>query len=202
MKSKEFIHRRRGAERKFLSFSDYLTIFASATEEVKQEQYEAIKSLSRPEFICGVETPQNLNLVTYGQLDDLHDSPEGLGAIVNCVKIVLGVEEGDVMRERADRVLGFASFCNREVDSINKRFASIRPAFDAEEKMAGIESLKFGSFGVLDWYARRMGITDQNEVRSVPWVRIWQCMKNDNEQGKYEKRLREVYKRKNQNRKR
>ena len=114
----------------------------------------------------------------------------------------VGVEDSAVMLERADRVLGFVSFCNREVERINGYFASIRPDFDPEEKMAGIEKLRFGSFGVLDWYARRMGIADQNEVRSVPWVRIWQCMKNDNEQGKYEKRLREVYKRKNQNRKR
>jgi len=188
--------------RKFLSFREYITIFATVAEEVKREQYGVISDLPRPAFVCGVETPENLNLVTYGQLDDLHDNPEGLGAIINCCKVILGVEDKDIMRERADRILGFVSFCNREVERINGYFSSIRPEFDAEEKMAGIEKLKFGSFGVLDWYARRMGIADQNEVRSVPWVRIWQCMKNDNEQGKYEKRLREVYKRKNQNRKR
>lgn len=190
------------ARRGFLSFADYISIFTTVSEEVKQEQYRAIRDLPRPAFLCGVETPENLNLVTYGQLDDLHDSPKGLGAIVNCCRVILGVEDSAVMLERADRVLGFVSFCNREVERINGYFASIRPDFDPEEKMAGIEKLRFGSFGVLDWYARRMGIADQNEVRSVPWVRIWQCMKNDNEQGKYEKRLREVYKRKNQNRKR
>ena len=57
-----------------------------------------------------------------------------------------------------------------------------------------MEKLDFGSFGVLDWYARRMGITNQNEVREVAWVRIFQCMKNDAIKNEYERRLAKQYK--------
>ncbi len=180
-----------------LTFREYLTIFTAAVEEAREEQYEAVRALPRPATLCGMETPESLNLITYGQLDDLHDSPEGAGAIVNCCTVILGVKEEDVMRERADRVLGFVNFCNAEVKRINDLFSSIRADYEPEEKMAGIEKLRFGSFGVIDWYSRRMGIHDQDEVRKVPWVRIWQCMKNDNETGRYERRLRKVYERRN-----
>lgn len=198
---KWFRHSRHHATRKSITFRAYLAIFATASEGTKQEQYEAMVSLPRPMTVCGREVPKDLNLITYGQLDDLHDTPHGSAAIVNCCTVILGVTEGEVMDEQADRVFWFASFCNKEVERINKLFSGIRTDYEPEERMAGIDKLKFGSFGVLDWYARRMGITDQNEVRSVPWVRIYQCMKNDNEQGRYEKRLREVYRRKNQTRK-
>lgn len=195
---KWFRHNSKPRRRRFLSFRDYLTIFGMTSEEVRHEQYEAIKFLPRSEKVCGIDVPKDLNTITYGQLDDLHDVPEGVEAIVNCCKVILGVDELSVMLERADRILWFTSFCNKEVERINKIFASIRPDYEPEEKMAGIDKLKFGSFGVLDWYARRMGISDQNAVRDVPWIRIFQCMKNDNEQQKYEKRLRAVYRRKNQ----
>ena len=194
-------HRKHRNGRRFLSFREYLTIFEATPDNVRQDQYEAMKSLKCPAYLCGRTAPENLNLISYGQLDDLHDTPEGVNAIVNCCKVILGVDEPAIMAERADRILGFVAFCNKEVKRINKLFASISPDFEPEEKMAGIEKLRFGSFGILDWYSRRMGITDQDEVRRVPWVRIWQCMRNDNETGKYEKRLRAVYKRQNKIRK-
>lgn len=187
--------------RKFLSFRSYITIFAASSDATRIEQYQAMNDLPRREIVCGKEVPKDLSLISYGQLDDLFDVPTGTEAVVNCCKVILGVETEDVMRERADRVLWFTAFCNKEVDRINRMFSSVRPDYEPEEKMAGIERLKFGSFGVLDWYARRMGISDQNEVRGVPWIRIFQCMKNDNDYANYEKRLRTVYKRKNQIRK-
>mgnify|MGYP007070193940 CR=1 FL=1 len=38
------------------------------------------------------------------------------------------------------------------------------------------------------------GITNQNEVRSVAWVRIFQCMKNDAMRNNFERKLSEQYK--------
>jgi len=180
---------------RFVSFKAYLLLFASASEEERNTQSVAMKNLPKPETCCGKAVPEDFNSITYGQLDDLHDVPKGIEAIVNCCKVILGATEEQVLEERADRILAFVAFCNNEVDRINKLFKAIRPDYAPEEKMAGIEKLRFGSFGVLDWYARRMGISDQNEVRGIPWIRIFQCMKNDNEQAKYEKRLREIYRR-------
>ena len=69
----------------------------------------------------------------------------------------------------------------------------MQPKYSSEEVAAGVHDLDFGSFGVLDWYAKRMGIANQNDVRDIAWVRIYQCMKNDHEQQLYERRLQEQY---------
>ena len=137
------------------------------------------------------------------QKEDLNDSKTDSALIPTyppLPRVEYVSEESVIMNERADRVLWFTNFCNSEVKRINALFSSIQADYEPEEKMAGIEKLKFGSFGVLDWYSRRMGISDQNAVRDIPWIRIYQCMKNDNEQSRYERRLREVYKRRNKKR--
>lgn len=178
----------------YIPFYRYALLFSCASEEEREEQYRAMKKLPRSCMVCGKPSPENFNMISYGQLDDLHDKPHGVEAIINCCKVILGVDEEAVLKESAERVLWFTVFCNKEVERINKLFATIKPNFDREEKQAGVDRLKFGSFGILDWYARRMGITDQNEVRQVPWVRIFKCMENDNELREYDRRLREVYK--------
>lgn len=85
------------------------------------------------------------------------------------------------------------NFVKNEVNRVNSLFASIKPTHSSDEIAAGINDLNFGTFGVLDWYARRMGITNQDEVFSVPWIRIYTCMKNDNEKNEYESRLHKQY---------
>ena len=99
-------------------------------------------------------------------------------------------------------VFGFLSFVKEELERINKLFGDIKQTYSKEEEAAGVRDLDFGSFGVLDWYARRMGITNQNDVRDVAWVRIYQCMKNDNMQSEFERRLHKQYMNNNKVRKR
>lgn len=185
-----------------MTFRQYALCFECCSPEEREEQYAAIKRLPRPPKVCGKDVPENLNLITYGQLDDLHDSGEGVEALLNCCTSILDVTEEEVWEERAERILWFVAFCNKEVGRINDIFGRIKPDYDSEEKIAGIERLRFGSFGVLDWYAKRMGISDQEKVRDVPWVRIYRCMMNDNEIRRYEKRLREVYKSKSKTKRR
>ena len=90
-------------------------------------------------------------------------------------------------------VFGFMHFCRRQIEKINELFSSLKVNYSSDELAAGVKDLQFGPFGVLDWYARRMGITNQNEVRDVAWVRIYNCMKNDTEQNNYERRLHKQY---------
>ena len=47
-------------------------------------------------------------------------------------------------------------------------------------------------FGILDWYAKRMGITNHDEVLTVPWLRIYKCMDMDNKVEQYQRRLNEI----------
>ena len=62
----------------------------------------------------------------------------------------------------------------------------------AKEKQAGVEKLQFGLFGILDWYAKRMGITDHDDVLTVPWLRIYKCMDMDNKVEQYQRRLNDI----------
>ena len=82
-----------------------------------------------------------------------------------------------------------------EMERIGKLFQSLQSSNTADEKMAGIDRMNFGTFGVVDWYAKRMGIVNHDEVFATPWQRIYQCMKIDHEQNEFEKRYRKVVER-------
>ena len=45
---------------------------------------------------------------------------------------------------------------------------------------------------MLDWYALRMGYQDQENVKDVPWMRVYKCMDMDVKRIQYQKRLQEV----------
>ena len=52
--------------------------------------------------------------------------------------------------------------------------------------------MNFGLFGLLDYYAQRMGITDHEEVERVPWIRVYKCLDMDAERTRFERRLRNI----------
>ena len=140
--------------------------------------------------------------MSYGTLDDLRSATAAEDPISECVRILLGISSVDLMDADVNDVFGFLSFVKEELKRINKLFGDIKQTYSKEEEAAGVRDLDFGSFGVLDWYARRMGITNQNDVRDVAWVRIYQCMKNDNMQSEFERRLHKQYMNNNKVRKR
>ena len=63
-----------------------------------------------------------------------------------------------------------------------------------EEVQAGYYkmNLNLGEFPTLDWYARRMGIADHDEVLKVGWVRIFACKKIDHENQLFQKRVQDL----------
>lgn len=175
------------------TYKDFLLLFPFCPEREQKELLDRLHSQKRPEVLCGKDVPGNLNTLSYGTLDDLRTAASGEDPISDCVHILLGIEASELMEADVNDVFGFLSFVTKELEKINKLFSGIKQTFTKEEEAAGIRELDFGSFGVLDWYARRMGITNQNEVRDVAWVRIYQCMKNDNMQSEYERRLHKQY---------
>ena len=146
-----------------------------------------------PGFIDGKEIPKNLFAISYGKLDELRNASTALDPGAECLRILLDIGPERVYKLNVFDVFGFARFCKEQIEKINTLFSSLKIQYSPEEVAAGVRELKFGSFGVLDWYAKRMGITNQNEVRDVAWVRIYNCMKNDTEQNNYERRLRKQY---------
>ena len=159
---------------------------------------ESLSKLPRPKRLCGKEVPETLNEMTYGTLCELGTLPaKPMEAVFSICKILLGIEKKEVLKAYADDVLGFFVFVGNEIKRINKLFEDISIPPTNEQRQAGIESLNFGVFGTIDWYARRMGIKNHDEVLPVKWVRIYQCLKIDNSMELYNRRLNNVYSNKN-----
>ena len=171
----------------------FLLYFPYCVKEVQDDLLDRLKQQPRPDKLCGVEVPQNLNAISYGTLDDLQTASNADDIAGEVCKILLNIEPDKLKNEDVNKVFGFTNFVTKQLNNINRLFARIKPSYSNEEKEAGIESLNFGSFGVLDWYAQRMHIANQNDVRDIAWVRIYQCMKNDNEKNEFERRLSEGY---------
>ncbi len=178
---------------KLTTYGEFLVLLPCCVESHVEELRAKLSEAKRPAYVNGRVVLSNLNMITYGQLDDLSRICEKDDPAVKVFSILLDIEALEVYQMNVFDVFGFVNFCRDEVNRINKLFSSIIPSRTTEELAAGVEELNFGTFGVVDWYARRMGITDQDEVYSVPWVRIYTCMKNDNEQAEYEKRLNKQY---------
>jgi hypothetical protein len=141
------------------------------------------------------DVPDTLQMVTFGTLTQLQQAADSNDYIKTCCKLVsvlTGVDERVVASRRAYDVLGIVNMIQSEMERIGKLFQSLQGDHSSDEVAAGIERLEFGAFGIVDWYAQRMGIIDHEEVFATPWARIYQCMKIDHEQGEFEKRYRKI----------
>lgn len=188
-------NRRRNRKKSELTtYGEFLVLFPLCHKDHQTELLDKLKSAKRPAFILGKEVPANLNTITYGQLDDfsrIDQNNEDPAAKVFAILMEMTPEQ--VYKLDVFDVFGVINFVRSELERINKLFASIKVTHTPEEIAAGVEDLNFGTFGVIDWYAKRMGITNQDEVYSVAWIRIYTCMKNDNEKVEYEQRLNKQY---------
>lgn len=179
-----------------ISYGELLALFPLMSEKSRQEWIEGLKSAERPVSIAGKTVPADLSAISYGMLDDMISAGHSDEPVTECAKALLDLTDEEIFAAPACDIFGLCNFCAKEIIRINRLFDSIRPAYSQEEISAGVRELNFGFFGALDWYARRMGISDQNEVAEVAWFRIWQCMKNDNDLDVYHRRLQKQYMRK------
>lgn len=175
------------------TYREFMTLFPCCRESHQLNLLDKLWKAEKPNFLLGKEVPQNFNTITYGQLDDLSRARDFDDPAARCLEVIMGFSKEQIYSLDVWDVFGFANFCLKELERINKLFSSIKQNHTSEELSAGIEDLNFGTFGVVDWYARRMGITNQDEVYGVAWIRIYTCMKNDNLQNLYERRLRDQY---------
>lgn len=151
-----------------------------------------MRKFSRPAYVGDKATPENLNDLTIGQLIELSEVNEADAFFVIC-HVILGMQPNEVDNARAVDVVRFGGWVLAEVEKINKLFGNIETKPTPQERQAGVEKLKFGLFGLIDWYARRMGITNHDEVFGVAWLRIYKCLDMDTQQNLYQRRLQEVY---------
>lgn len=187
------IGKRKNKTMREYSYGEFMVLFPCCRDKHRHELVEQLLESPCPDKICGVKVPTDLNAISYGLIDDLKCDIEAEDPALAVAKTLLKLDEKKIFSANVVEIFGFMNFVRKELERINAMFASIKVQYSKEELNAGVKDLDFGSFGVLDWYARRMGITNQNEVRDVAWVRIFICMKNDAEQNNYERRLHKQY---------
>ena len=159
---------------------------------LEADQVAALKEIKCPAQIGGRLAPQDLNDITLGQLIQLEAIAAEKGVFVAIAVVLLGKDEAWAMKAPAMEMLGLRNMVVAEQDRIAALFASLTRDHTAAEIMAGIEQLNFGMFGLADWYARRMGISDHEDAFNTPWLRIWQCRKNDIEEAEYNERYQKI----------
>lgn len=157
------------------------------------ELLEQIKVLPKPSFVEGIPVPDSLNDLTIGQLMELQSITETSDYLFVPCRVLLGFSHDKVKGCKAEEVLALSTWVANEVERIAKLFESTSIQPTQEEKRAGVDKLSFGLFGLIDYYAIRMGITDHEFVESVPWIRVYKCLDMDAEKMRYERRLRVIY---------
>ncbi|MDR1544783.1 MAG: hypothetical protein LBS50_10350 [Prevotellaceae bacterium] len=168
---------------------------------IKQEQietlFERLKTRPVPSEICGKKIPENFNLLTWAQFAELQSLKGTDEDFFRPFEIILNLHREKLATCKIFDIFSFMLFVKNELENIAKLFNKIKYAPTPEEKQAGIDKLNFGTFGTLDWYARRMGFCDHAEAEKTPWIRIYKCLEIDSVTGKYEKRLRKIFDDKN-----
>ena len=178
-------------ERLYLPFAHFVALMPYMTSDT----IKSLVLIPPPKKFCKKDVPDTLQMVTFGMLTQLQQAADSNDYLKTCCKLVsvlTGVDEKVVASRRAYDVLGIVNMIQAEMERIGKLFQSLQGDHSSDEVAAGIGRLEFGAFGIVDWYAQRMGIIDHEEVFATPWARIYQCMKVYHEQGEFEKRYRKI----------
>lgn len=136
---------------------------------------------------------KSFNDLKFKQLIDLQTKIRDFNDLIFVsFDVVLDLKKEDIINLSAFDCLRFALYAKDELNRITKLFKNIEYKPTADEIKAGIKNISHGFFGTIDWYARRMGITDHDEVTELQWVRIYECLKIDSENNRFERRYRQV----------
>lgn len=168
--------------RDFLKWEPYLN----------ESMQSSLREIACPARVGSTDVPQDLNGITLGQLVTLQTAGDSRAFFEAFAKILLDMDSREVMKAPVMPMMGVANMVLKEIERITELFRSTTPEPTAIEIQAGSEKLNFGVFGLADWYARRMGMTDQDEAIETGWIRIWQCLRNDTMEMQYRKRLAEI----------
>lgn len=160
-------------------------------EASRMVDFDIMKS-PRPLMIGDRETPKDLDGMTMGQMLTLSSCKDGWNVFYLVCREFMGMTDEETDRADAAQVVMFVGWASKKVKDMNELFSKIKATRTTEEMKAGADRLDFGAFGLVDWYAKRMGIRDHDEVMDVPCLRVYQCLKMDNERNEYEKRLAKI----------
>lgn len=166
-------------------FGEWLIIAQHSHDELD------ITTLERPKYVYGHRTPETLDEMTLGQMLAI-SSAEGGDMFFTICREFFGMSDRDTMHARAVDVVAFCGWVSKQISDISKLFEAVRMPHTSQEIRAGINDLNHGVFGLIDWYARRMGIADHDLVLCTHWGRVFKCLQIDNETAMYQRRLNDI----------
>lgn len=170
-------------------------VFVMLMPYMTSESVSRLAIIPPPRRMGKHEIPKDLQLVSFGTLTKLQNAGKSNDFVKVCcdlVSVLTGESAERVSTRPAIEVIGIVNMVQSEMERIGKLFQSLGVEHSSDELAAGIDRLEFGTFGIVDWYAKRMGIVDHEEVFKTPWGRIFQCMKIDHENQEFEKRYRKI----------
>lgn len=152
-----------------------------------EEQRKRLLSVPRPVSVRGVLVPEDINGLSLEDLFKLWNIKTVSDLFFVGASVVLGLSERDVRKADFLALMGFANWLSSELQRVSELWSDMPSSKTPEEVQAGAP--KFGTFGIVDYYARRMGMTNHDQALQTQWVRVYQCMRNDAEEAEYRKRL-------------
>lgn len=177
--------RKRKRQQRPMTFGEYCILH---THGAILNHNEVMASAPKPRRLCGRYLPESLDNMTMGMLTEvmmIKEDAKLLTAIYN-------ISIPELETEWAQDVIGTLRWTIEELKRITTLFSQMERELTADEIMAGAEQMKGDIFTTIDWYARRMGISDHDEVLRVPWVTIWRCAKDDRDREEYRQRLHNI----------
>lgn len=172
---------------KNIKFKDWLAI-ASMSRDMDGFM-KKMNTFSRPFEVAGKRTQENLNDMTVGQMLQLSGMKSGGDLFYKTTEVLLGLDEAQTAKALAVEVVSYVGWVIGQIERINRLFDKAKGKPTDKELRAGINRLKFGMFGLVDWYAQRMGITNHDDVMGISWMRLYKCMDIDNRTNEFNRRM-------------
>jgi len=162
-------------------FLKMLQIFRPSVTELKQIMNTCSRLKPQPEYVF------NCRQLTFGQVYALLAMKTADDWFYLPFQCLLHLDKAAIDELNASQCLRLLWQLRSEMERIVAQLneASMQP--EALEIAAGIENLNHGVFGIADWYARRMGITNHEEVYRTPWLHVLWAMKIDKKNIEYQR---------------
>lgn len=151
-----------------MTFGEYCLLYNC--NAIKNHK-EMVEQSPRPTTLCGRYMPKDLNNMTMGTLVKVMNLKDDIGMFT----AIYNVSQSELQSEWAQNVIGAARWTTEQLERITDLFKSLERDYTTEELLAGFDKRKGDIFATIDWYAKRMNITDHDRVLKTPWIIVWKC---------------------------
>ena len=171
------------------SYYDFFRLWQTYRFEDRMEElFENVRKYPLPK-----KMDVNFEELTFGYLRRLQtEITTPADIFTKPFEILLDMKQKKYMKMKAVDCLRFVLHVKDNLEAIVKLFGAIQYQPNEDEIRAGINKLSGGFFDTADWYARRMGITNHNEVDKVRWGIIYLAKKKDFEEYQFQENYRKV----------